>query len=204
MTLKNNRAHLLCCFKLCTTFHSDQWIQTGVTVGKRSIQIKISDFFCPAWPWNLIDDLENNRSHLLCCFKLCASFQSHRWIQAGVTFRKHQNWVKISEFLSCLTLKYDRWPWKTIAHLFYAASSFVHHFKVMGEFKLELQSGRAAETCGLQGLVRLEPKLMGAIKSGWNWLNSKMCKFRELPSAKIRIIQWRIESFCWVITEIKK
>ena len=42
---------------------------------------------------------------------------------------------------------------------------------------------RAAETCGLHGLVRLEPKLMGAIKSGRNWLNSKMCKFRELPSA---------------------
>ena len=64
---------------------------------------------------------------------------------------------------------------------------------------------RAAETCGLHGLVRWEPKLMGAIKSGRNWLNSKMCKFRELPRAKIRIIQCRIElSFCWVITVIKK
>ena len=37
-------------------------------------------------------------------------------------------------------LKFDRWPWKTIGHLFYTTSSFVHHFIVIGEFKLELQS----------------------------------------------------------------
>ena len=30
---------------------------------------------------------------------------------------------------------------KTIGHLFYAASSFVHHFIAISEFKLELQSG---------------------------------------------------------------
>ena len=28
----------------------------------------------------------------------------------------------------CLTLKFDRWPSKSIGHLFYATSSFVHHF----------------------------------------------------------------------------
>ena len=28
MTLKNNRTPLLCCFKLCASFHSHQWIQT--------------------------------------------------------------------------------------------------------------------------------------------------------------------------------
>ena len=32
-------------------------------------------------------------------------------------------------------------PCKTIGHLFYATSSFVHHFVSIGEFKLELQSG---------------------------------------------------------------
>ena len=31
MTLKNNRAPLLCCFKLCASFHSHWWIQPGVT-----------------------------------------------------------------------------------------------------------------------------------------------------------------------------
>ena len=42
------------------------------------------------------------------------------------------------------------WPWncindlkKTIPHAFYTMSSFVHHFKAMGEFKLELQSRNA-------------------------------------------------------------
>ena len=44
MTLENNRASLLCCFKLCATFHSHWWIQTGVTVQKRPIWIKFYDF----------------------------------------------------------------------------------------------------------------------------------------------------------------
>ena len=39
MTLENNRAPLLCCFKLCATFHSHRWIQTGVTVRKRPIWV---------------------------------------------------------------------------------------------------------------------------------------------------------------------
>ena len=44
------------------------------------------------------------------------------------------------DFLSGVTLKFDRWPWKTLGHLFYTMSSFVHHFKAIGEFKLELYS----------------------------------------------------------------
>ena len=45
MTLENNRASLLCCFKLCATFHSHWWIQTGVTVRKRPIWVKFVNFF---------------------------------------------------------------------------------------------------------------------------------------------------------------
>ena len=45
---------------------------------------------------------------------------------------------QISDILSRVTLKIDGWPEKTIGHLFYTTSSFVHHFKAMGEFKLEL------------------------------------------------------------------
>ena len=44
MTLENNRASLLCCFKLSATFHSHWWIQTGVTVRKRTIWVKFDDF----------------------------------------------------------------------------------------------------------------------------------------------------------------
>ena len=44
------------------------------------------------------------------------------------------------KFLSSVNLKFDRWLWKTIGHLTYAASSFVHHLIANSEFKLELQS----------------------------------------------------------------
>ena len=87
--------------------------------------------------------LENNRAPLLYYIKLCVSFQIHRWIQIGVTVRKRSIWVKIGNFLSRVTLKFDGWPWKTIGHLFYIASSFVHHFTAISEFKLELPSGNA-------------------------------------------------------------
>ena len=44
MTLENNRASPLCCFKLGATFHSHWWIQTGVTVRKRPIWVKFEEF----------------------------------------------------------------------------------------------------------------------------------------------------------------
>ena len=87
--------------------------------------------------------LKNNRAPLLCCFKLCASFHSHHWIYTGVTVRKRSIRGQNRRFLSRVTLSFDRWPWKTIGHLFYDASNFVHHFMDISEFKLELQSGNA-------------------------------------------------------------
>ena len=60
--------------------------------------------------------LKNNRAPLLCYFKLCASFQCHRLIQTGVTVRKRLIWVKIDDFFSRVTLKFDVWPWKTRQH----------------------------------------------------------------------------------------
>ena len=81
-----------------------------------------------------------NRAPLLYYIKLCTSFENHGWIQTEVPVRKCPIWVKISNFLSPVTLKFDGWPWKTIGHLFYTKLSFVHHFKAIGEFKLELQS----------------------------------------------------------------
>ena len=44
-------------------------------------------------------------------------------------------------FFSPVTLEFDGLPWKAIGQLFYTTSSFVHHLKSIGEFKLELQSG---------------------------------------------------------------
>ena len=98
MTPKNNRALILCYFKLSSSFRSHRWIQTGVTVWKCLIWVKIDDFLA-VWPWNLTDDLKKHkRAHLLCYFKLCAAFRSHWWIQTGVTVRKLPIWVKIDDF----------------------------------------------------------------------------------------------------------
>ena len=96
---------------------------------------------CDLEIWQLT--LKPNRAPLLCCFKLCASFHSHQWIQTGVTVRKLLILVKIDDFLSRVTLKFNGWPSNTIGHLFYATSSFVQHFLAIGEFKLELQPRNA-------------------------------------------------------------
>ena len=143
MTLKNNRAPLLCYIKLCASFRSHQWFQTWVTIRKRPIWVKFDDFLepCDLAIWQMT--LKNNRAPLLCYFKLCASFRSHRWFQTWVTVRKRPIWVKFNDFQSRVILQFDIWPWKTIGHLFHSTSSFVHHFVAIGEFKLELQSGNA-------------------------------------------------------------
>ena len=63
MTLKNNRAPLLCYFKLCASFRTHWWIQTGVTVRKHPIWVKINDYFSrvtfklDGWPWKTIGHL---------------------------------------------------------------------------------------------------------------------------------------------------
>ena len=100
--------------------------------GNAQFRLKNWQFFvpCDLKIWQM--SLEKNRAPFLHYVKLCASFQSHWWIQ---------NSVKIGDFLSRVTLKFDEWPWKTIGHLFYATWSFVHCFKATGEFKLELESG---------------------------------------------------------------
>ena len=52
MTLKNNRAPLLCYFKLCASFRSHWWIQTGVTVRKRLSWVVTSvTLTFDLWPW---------------------------------------------------------------------------------------------------------------------------------------------------------
>ena len=117
--------------------------------------------------------LENNRAPLLYYTKLCASFQIHRWIQIGVTVRKRSIWVKIGNFLSIVTLKFDGWPCKTIGHLFYATSSFVYHFMPIGEFKFELQSGTAQFGSNLTIFRAVRPwNLMDDL--GKQWCTSSM------------------------------
>ena len=103
-------------------------LKLALESGNSQFGSKLGDFFVPygfeIW-WMT---LKNNRAPRLCYFKLCASFHSHQWIQAGVTAQKRPMRGKIGDFLSRVTLKFDGWPWKTISHLSYATSSFVHHF----------------------------------------------------------------------------
>ena len=91
-------------------------------------RVKIGDLFvpCDLEIWQMT--LENNRASLLYYLKLCASFQSHQWIQTVVTTRSAQFGSKLMIFLSRMILKFDRWPWETIGHIVYATSSFLHHF----------------------------------------------------------------------------
>ena len=107
MTLNNNTAPLLCYVKLCASFSSHQWIQTGVTVRKRPIWVKIDIFLSlvtlkfDGWPWKTVGYLFY--AHM----KLCASFQRHiMWIQTGVTVWKWLNWVLTSVTLTSVTLTF--------------------------------------------------------------------------------------------------
>ena len=137
---KNNKARLLYYIKLCVSFQIDQWIQTGVTVWKRPIWVKFDDFLSPVtlqfdvWPWK--------KGHL---FYATSSFVHHF---VAISDFKLEIQSGNGQFGSKLTIFLAVWPWnltydleKTIRHLFYATSSFVHHFVATGVFKLELQSG---------------------------------------------------------------
>ena len=81
MTSKNHKAPLLHYIKLCVSSQTPPWIQTGVTVPKRTIRVKIGDFFvlCDIEIGRMT--LKNNRAPPLCNIKLRASFQTHWWIQ---------------------------------------------------------------------------------------------------------------------------
>ena len=104
--LKNNRAPLLCYFKLCASFHTHWWIQTGVTVRKCSILGQIWRFLEPCDLEIGQMTLKNNRAPLLSNIKLCVSFHHHMWIQTGVMVQKQLSWV-----LTSVTLTFDLWPW---------------------------------------------------------------------------------------------
>ena len=99
--------------------------------------------------------LKNNRTPLLCYFNIWSSFHSHLWNQTGVTISKIPIWVKIDNFFSHVTLKFDRWPWKTKGHFFYATSNFMHYFIAICEFKLESQSGKAQ--FGSKSMIFFQP-----------------------------------------------
>ena len=107
MTLKNNRAPLLCYLKLCASFRSHWWIQTSYSPETPNLgQIRRFLEPCDLEIWRMT--LKNNRAPLLSKIKLYASFHHHMSIQTGVTVRKRLSWVVTS-----VTLTFDLWPWQT-------------------------------------------------------------------------------------------
>ena len=109
-----------------------------------------SAIYCPrrvtskfdGWSWKTIGHLFYVASSFVHHFIAIGEFKLKLHV-TKVTVRKRSIRVKIGDLLSRVTLKFDGWPWKTIGHLFYVASSFMHHFIAIGEFKLKLQSGNA-------------------------------------------------------------
>ena len=59
-----------------------------------------------------------------------------------------------------MSLKFGGWPRWTTGHIFYTMSSFVHHFKSTGEFKLEFQSRNAVFGSKSSIFRRLLPRHM--------------------------------------------
>ena len=99
--------------------------------------------------------------------KVCSPLRSHQWIRTGVTVRKFSIRVKIVDFLSRVTFKFDSWPWKTTKHIPYTTSTYVRHFVAINELKLELQSKNAQFGSKLIFLSRVTFKF-----DRWLWKTS--------------------------------
>ena len=87
-----------------------------------------------------MDDPQNNRAHISGYIKPCALFQTISEFKLDLQSGNAQFRSKLAIFDPC---ECDGWPWKTIGQLFYASSSFMHHFIGIRWFKLRLQSGNA-------------------------------------------------------------
>ena len=108
MTLKSNRAPLLYYVNLWASFQIHRWIQTGVTVRKLSIRVKIVIFLSRVtlkfdeWPWKTI-------RHLLCT---TLSFVHHF---TAIGEFKDRDKDKIKEDLGSIGLG---WPLVTPSHMY--------------------------------------------------------------------------------------
>ena len=74
-------------------------------------------FFCPAWPWNLTDDLEKQQDASSMMLQALCIF-SQPWVNSKWTYSPETpNLGQNQWFFSRVTLKFDGRPWKTIGHL---------------------------------------------------------------------------------------
>ena len=104
--LEKKGAPLLCYFKLCASFRSHWWIQTGGDSPETPNLGQIRRFLEPCDLEIGRMTLKTNRAPLLSNIKIYALFNHHMWLQTGVTVWKPLSWVVTS-----VTLTFDLWPW---------------------------------------------------------------------------------------------
>ena len=105
MTFKNNRASLLCPYKLYVSFHSHQWILIWVTVRKHSNQVKFDDFFAPYDLEISKMTLKKTIGHL---FYTHSSFRHHFIAIDEFRFELQSGNSQIGSYLTIFCLL---WPW---------------------------------------------------------------------------------------------
>ena len=133
MTLINNRASLLCYFKLCVSFHTHWWFKIWVTVRKRPIWVKCDDFLSrvtlkfDGWPWKTIGHLFYATSSFVQHFVPIGEFKLE--LQSG----NAQSGSNLAILAPCyleiwrMTLKNNRAPLLSNIKLYV---SFHHHMSV--------------------------------------------------------------------------
>ena len=104
MTLKNNRAPLLCYFNFVHHFIATGEFKLELQSGNAQSGSNSTNFSRDLEIWRMT--LKNNRAPLLSNIKLYVSFHHHISIQTGVTVRKRLSWVVTS-----VALIFDLWPW---------------------------------------------------------------------------------------------
>ena len=147
MTLKINRAPLLSNIKPYASFHHHMSIQAGVTVRKRLSWVVTSvTLTFDLWPWPFAWTL------LWSLVITPDNFMMIRWwehSQKGVTDRQTDRRTdgqtdRQTDGQTENTICRAAWSQlKTIGHLFYATSIFMHYFIAISDLKLEIQSGNA-------------------------------------------------------------
>ena len=106
------------------------WVKIGYVLYRVTLKFD-------GWPWKTRGHLSFAVASIVQHFIAIGEFKLE--LQSG----NAQSRSKSTIFFSCVTLKFDGWPSKTIGHLFNATASFMHNFVAIGEFKLDLQTENA-------------------------------------------------------------
>ena len=88
-----------------------------------------------------MDGLQNNRAPLLGFIKFVHYFKAIIEFKLELQSGNAQFRSKLAIFFIPVDIEFRRMILKTIGHLFYATSNFLHHFLAICELKLELRPG---------------------------------------------------------------